>query len=269
MEKLTELKRKYLLDSTDLIKRIADSMLCNIHNTVSVTELDCYIKQAISIYVTAIGYTPYYNTDLISDFDDYTLSFNSIVFGICNSDFGDYTSYIFDLVDSLFKVFSIVCNVDYYRYVLAGTPIVLDSDLDIDPFFDELLPLPLDWIEQKPEERKFTFIYRNRVFSIKNEWDFNLAFDMVIFGQSGMFEMIYRSDYSDFLVNDDALRCEFLPFSIESFKAYLQHYRGMTNPNFELKCFKELLKSYKKVTTEEIKKIQKKALNVIIPNSCL
>lgn len=258
---LTELKRIYLLDSADLIKRIADSMIRNIHNTESIAKLDIYVKQAILIYHRALLDTPFYNSDLIPDCDDYTLNFNNIIFGICNSDFKEWTSFIFALVDSLHRVLSIVCNNSYFKYVRAGLPIVLDSDIDIDPFFDELLPLPLEWIEQKPEERRLNFVYRNRVFSIKDEQDFVLAFDMVIFNQSDMFEEIYRSDYSDFLVSDDALRCEFPPFSIESFKAYLQHYRGMNNPVFELKCFKELLKSYKKISTEEVKKIKKKALN--------
>lgn len=263
---LTNLKRKYLLDSESLIRSVAASMIANIHNTVrSLADLDIYIKQAISIYEEAIANTPFYNTDLIPEFDDYTSAFNSIVFGICNTNFLDYTSYIFALADSLFKVFSIVCNVDYYRYVLAGTPIVLDSDIDIDPFYDELLPLPLEWIEQSSEERKLTFIYRNRVFSIKYTRDFELAFDMAVFNQSDCFEDIYRSDYSDWLVSDDVSRAKFPPFSKESYELYLKKYLGLTSPKFYMNCYSKLLESYKRISPEEIKKIQKKALNVTIP----
>lgn len=267
---LTNLKRKYLLDSADLIKRISASMIANIHNTVrSLADLDIYIRTAIDIYKRAMISTPFYNTDLIPDFDDYTLSFNTIVFGISNSDFGEYTSYIFNLVDSLYRVFSIMCNSDYFKYVKTGVPIVLDDDLDIDPFYDELLPLPLEWIKMKPEERVLTFIYRNRVFSIKEEWEFGLAFDMIAFNQSVCFEDIYRSDYSDWLISDDVLRYSYPPFSKESYEVYLKKILGIKSPKICMDRYSKLLESYKKVSNEEIKKIQKKALNVTIPNCIL
>lgn len=261
MEKLTELKRKYLLDSTDLIKRIADSMLCNIHNTVSVTELDCYFKQAISIYVMAIGHTPFYNTDLIPDFNDYTTSFNSIIFGISNSDFGEYTSYIFALVDALYRVLSVLCNSNYFKYVKTGVPIVLDDDLDIDPFYDELLPLPSEWIEMKPEERVLTFIYRGNEFSIKNAHEFDLAYDMILSRDSKiLFDEVYRTNYSDFIVEcGSALPLP--PFSEKSFEFYLKKRQGLKSPTFEMNRYRRLYHSFKNAPLDYVMKVKKKALN--------
>lgn len=265
MEKLTELKREYLLDSAYLIKYIADSMLRNIHITASVSELDIYVGQALSIYVMAIGHTPYYNTDLIPDFDDYTLSFNSIVFGICNSDFGEYTGYIFSLVDSFYRVLSTFCNSDYFKYVKAGVPIVLNDDLDIDPFYDELIPLPIEWVKQKPRERKLTFIYRNRKFSIKNETEFDLCYDLTLssdLSPYNRFNEFYRTDYSDWLFDIDKESSIFEPdpFTPESYKLFLEKKRGIKGSEY-LERFKEILKSFGVVHSEEVKKIKKKALN--------
>lgn len=261
MEKLTEFKRKYLLDSVDLIKRIADSMLCNIHNSVSVTELDCYIKQAISIYMTAISHTPYYNTDLIPDFDDYTQGFNSIVFGICNSDFGEYTSYIFSLVDSLHRVLSTLCNSDYFKYVKTGVPIALDDDLDMDPCYDELIPLPLEWIEMKPEERVLTFIYRGNEFSIKDKYEFDLAYDMIISGNPKIsFPEFFRTDYSNFLDRIGYTALPLIPFSEKSYEYYLKKYRGIKHPTYEMNRYRRLYHSFKNAPLDYVLKIKKKAL---------
>jgi len=262
MEKLTELKRKYLLDSADLIKRIADSMLRNIHNTVSVTELDCYIKQAISIYVMAIGHTPYYNTDLIPDFDDYTLSFNSIVSEICNSDFHEYTNYIFSLADALYRVLSAICNSDYFKYVKTCVPIVLDDDLDIDPFYDELLPLPLEWIKMKPEERVLTFIYRGNEFSIKDDYEFGLAYDMIISGNPKIsFPDFFRSDYSNFLDRIGYTALPLIPFSEKSYEYYLKKCRGIKHPTDEMNRYSRLYHSFKNAPIDYVLKVKKKALN--------
>ena len=267
---LSELKRKYLLDSVDLIKRIADSMLCNIHNTVSVTELDCYIKQAISIYVMAINHTPYYDTDLIPYFDDYTMGFNSIIFGICNSDYGDYTPYVFALVDALYRVLSTLCNSDYFKYVKTGVPIVLDDDLDIDPFYDELLPLSPEWIEMKPEERVLTFIYRGNEFSIKDEYEFSLAYDMIISGNPKIsFPEFFRSDYSNFLDRIGYTALPLIPFSEKSYEYYLKKYRGINHPTDEMNRFSRLYHSFKNAPRDYVLKIKKKALSCTQYRCCL
>ncbi len=258
---LTNLKRKYLLDSESLIRSVAASMIANIHNTVrSLADLDIYIKQAISIYEEAIATTPFYNTDLIPDFDDYTLSFNSIVFGISNSDFGEYTNYIFALLDSLYHVLSIVCNSDYFKYVKTGVPIVLDDDLDIDPFYDELLPLPLEWIEMKPEERVLTFIYRGNEFSIKNAHEFDLAYDMILSRDSKIpFDEFYRTNYSDFIVEcGSALPLP--PFSEKSFEFYLKKRQGLKSPTYEMNRYRKLYYSFKNAPLDYVLKIKKKAL---------
>jgi len=269
---LTELTRKYLLDSADLIMRIADSMLCIIHNTTSVTELECYVEQAISIYVKAIKHTPYYNTDLVPDFVDYTSSFNSIVFGICNSDFGDYTSYIFALADALHQVLSFLCNSNYFKYVKIGVPIVLDNDLDIDPFYDELLPLPLTWIEMKPNERTLSFIYRNRKFSIKDEMEFNLCYDLTLssdLSPHNRFNEFYRSDYSDWFLNigTETSIFEPYPFTPESYNLFLER-KGIKG-SYDLERFKEMLKSFDVVSSDEVRKIKKKVLTRTQYRCCL
>lgn len=267
---LRELERRYLIDSAELIKRIADSMLRNIHNTTSVAELGIYAGQAISIYELAIGHTPYYNTDLIPDFNDYTLSFNSIVFGICNSDFGEYTSYIFALVDALYRVLSTLCISDYFKYVKTGVPIVLDDDLDIDPFYDELIPLPLEWIEMKPEERVLIFIYRGSEFSIKSEEEFNLAYDMIISANPKIsFPDFFRSDYSNFLDRIGYSTHHLIPFSEKSYEYYLKKYRGINHPTDEMNRFSRLYHSFKNAPLDYVIKIKKKALNCTQYRCCL
>ena len=267
---LTELKKNCLLDSSNLITHIADSMLRKIHNSVPVTELDCYIEQAISIYVMAIGNIPFYTTDLIPDFDDYTSSFNSIIFGICNLDLGEYTSYIFTLVDSLYRVLSILCNSDYFKYVKTSVPIVLDDDLDIDPFYDELLPLPLEWIEMKPEERVLTFIYRGKEFSIKDEYEFVLAYDMIISGNPKIsFSEFFKSDYSNFLDRIGYTTLPLIPFSEKSYEYYLKKYRGIKRPTNEMNRYSRLYHSFKNAPLDYVLKIKKKALNCTLHHCCL
>lgn len=255
---LTNLKRKYLLDSADLIKRIADSMIINIHNSISIADLDIYVRQALLIYSKAIDETPFYSIKDIT-IEDYTLGFNAVIFEVLITDFGEYKSYIFSLVDALRKVLSIVCNDSYFKYVNAGTPIILDSDLDIDPFYDELLPLPLEWLGQKPEERKLTFIYRNREFSISADWEFDLAYDLIISTDSkDLYKDFYRTDYSDFLLSEYMFENDVLPWSVESFKRYLERFHCIGGAH-HLKCFVKLLKSFKKVTQEEVNKFERKA----------